>query len=119
MIRCSAVGSEALEKGPLWQRETPTVDMRRADTCGLDTVRLIYTIAETGEQMNYAIRLQTTVPTMEVSAGGSPVLWWLTGYVASVARRSFTSRLGAGTTAAGTAVSSVTKVETKTRDYEP
>ena len=31
-------------------------------TCGLDTVRLIYTIAEIGEQMNYAIRLQTTVP---------------------------------------------------------
>jgi hypothetical protein len=36
-----------------------------AETCGLDTGRLIYTIAETGEQMNYAIRLQTTVPTME------------------------------------------------------
>ena len=33
-----------------------------ADTCGLDAVRLIYTIAATGEQMNYAIRLQTTVP---------------------------------------------------------
>jgi hypothetical protein len=43
-----------------------------ADTCGLDTVRLIYTIAETGEPMNYAIRLQTTVP----HHGG--LRWWFT-----------------------------------------
>ena len=28
-------------------------------TCGLDTVPLVYTIAETGEQMNYAIRKLT------------------------------------------------------------
>ena len=42
-----------------------------ADTCGLDTVRLIYTISETGEQMNYAIRLQTTVP----HHGGPPLVF--------------------------------------------
>ena len=41
-----------------------------ADTCGLDTVRLVYTVAEAGDQMNYAIRLQTTVP----HHGG--LRWW-------------------------------------------
>jgi hypothetical protein len=43
-----------------------------ADTCGLDAVRLIYTIAATGEQMNYAICLQTTIP-----HHGS-LRWWFT-----------------------------------------
>jgi hypothetical protein len=43
-------------------REVKSSIRDAVETCGLDTVRLVYTIAETCEQMNYAIPLQTTVP---------------------------------------------------------